>query len=81
MKYCPLMSFQRATTGSPQTPCFEDKCGFADGDGKCLIKQALERYIIVEKNKMHQFEIESKQIELNKQWMNQYLKIGGKDSE
>lgn len=60
MKYCPLMSFQRETISSPQIPCLEEKCGFADKSGECLIKQALEFYIIVETDKIHQFEIENK---------------------
>lgn len=60
MKYCPVMSFQRETNGSPQIVCLGEKCGFADKEGECLIKQALEFYVISIKDKIRQFEAESK---------------------
>lgn len=47
MKYCPLMSY--AKQYSQEVPCLEEKCGFADEAGHCLIKQALQCYVAKER--------------------------------
>ena len=51
MMYCPLISYGKQYTSD--VPCFEEDCALAaDGVGQCLIKQALELYVIQERPKI-----------------------------
>ena len=43
MSYCPIISYQRE--GWSKNDCLGKACGFADEDGECLIKQALQCYV------------------------------------
>lgn len=48
MDYCPLMSYQKQYVSEAE--CLGEECALAaDGNGECLIKQALQ--IFVDKNK------------------------------
>lgn len=48
MDYCPLMSYQKQYVSEAE--CLGEGCALAaDGNGECLIKQALQ--IFVDKNK------------------------------
>ncbi len=48
MDYCPLMSYQKQYVSEAE--CLGESCALAaDGNGECLIKQALQ--IFVDKNK------------------------------
>lgn len=63
MSICPLMSFQRE--GWQEVACFGDECGFADGAGECLIKQALQCYISKERTAAAEKEQEIRAISHN----------------
>ena len=44
MDYCPLMSYQKQYISEAQ--CLGENCAMAaDGNGECLIKQALQIYV------------------------------------
>lgn len=44
MDYCPLMSYQKQYMSEAQ--CLGENCAMAaDGNGECLIKQALQIYV------------------------------------
>lgn len=48
MDYCPLMSYQKQYVSEAE--CLGENCALAaDGNGECLIKQALQ--IFVDRNK------------------------------
>lgn len=47
MTYCPLISYQKQY--QEKTRCIKTECGFADGAGECLIKQALQCYVAKER--------------------------------
>lgn len=48
MDYCPLMSYQKQYVSEAE--CLGEECALAaDGNGECLIKQALQ--IFVDRNK------------------------------
>ena len=52
---CPLMSYQKQY--SNEVRCMGRDCGFADEEGNCLIRQALQCYVASERQKVAHEEI------------------------
>jgi hypothetical protein len=50
MKYCPILSFQ--ADRFCEVGCREERCAFADENGNCLIRQALQCYVSKESTRL-----------------------------
>jgi hypothetical protein len=50
MKCCPILSFQ--ADRFCEVGCREERCAFADENGNCLVKQALQCYVSAERTRV-----------------------------